>query len=110
MGPGLSSASSIETGVEAHNTFLKVLSENGWPAFLIYLIFQFGPYFFVKQGRLLSKKDKEFFAVCLSILFGIHVEGLVVSAHHWRHVYWILALLYFCIFRLRIKNNGDRCS
>lgn len=91
IGPGQS-----ETVLQyaTHNTYLRVLLENGWIAFTCFVALIVISLFsaFRRIRTTLDVNDKEFETVTIASLIGILVNGFVIDTLHWRHFWWLLGL------------------
>ena len=79
----------------AHNTYLRLLGEQGLLGFSAYLLFFVAVLF--DRGRILIKKvERGFFeyAVIYGCFLGILTESFFIDTLHWRHLWILLGLLF----------------
>ncbi len=74
------------SGFSAHNTYLRVLYEQGFVGIALYLTFII---FAIRQAFKKRASQSIYNNVLTAALVGILVQGLFVDTLHWRH-FWIL--------------------
>lgn len=77
-------------GYATHNSFLRVLSENGIIGFIGYTAFLIATLY--RSTRLVMATKNPFFIVILASAVGLVLNGLVVDTLHWRHFWFIFAI------------------
>lgn len=73
---------------EAHNTYLRLLFENGIFGFILFLFLIAGVFY--KNREQFLRPDT---AILLCSLLGILTHSLVIDTLHWRHLWLIVGLL-----------------
>lgn len=77
-----------DNGFSAHNTYLRVLFEQG-----IIGITLLGLFLFWSLRSAWRGKDRHWAVLILAIMVGVMVQSLFVDTLHWRHFWLILALI-----------------
>ncbi len=93
LGPG---QSEVAFGYATHSMYLRVLSENGIPGFvLLYAVVLAG------AGRALwaaftcrEPATADLYAFAAACMAGILVNGFVIDTIHWRHFWFVIALTW----------------
>lgn len=105
IGPG---QSEIVLQYSTHNTYLRVLLENGWAAFAFFLALLVTCS--VVGIRILKLApddvDKSLKAVIFSALVGTLVNSCVIDTLHWRHFWMLIGL----ISGFNVSNNLRECT
>ncbi len=78
-----------ENGFAAHNTYLRVLYEQGIVGIILYIAVLF---FIFRLLRMRKRKDMLYTTLLASLLVGILVQNMFVDTLHWRH-FWVLLSL-----------------
>lgn len=87
-------------GYATHNSYLKILSENGIIGFIGYIGFVFATLY--RCSRLMVLTKNPFFIVIFASAIGMVFNGLVVDTIHWRHFWFVFALPW--AFRIPINK------
>lgn len=87
-------------GYATHNSYLKILSENGIIGFIGYIGFVFATLY--RCSRLMVLTKNPFFIVIFASAIGMVFNGLVVDTIHWRHFWFVFALPW--AFKIPIKK------
>lgn len=88
-GPGLSE---IVLDYATHNTYLRVVGEIGWLGLFSWLL-AIGMSILWALYRALKRKSV-WHEVYFAALLGIAVESLVIDTLHWRHLWFLLGLIW----------------
>lgn len=105
IGPG---HSEIILGFATHNTYLRVLLENGWFSFLVFIsliIFLLWKCF--EYSLIFSSQKAIIFMVLFASLSGILVNGLFIDTLHWRHFWVLLGMIVGLIY---FSKNHEKSS
>ena len=78
--------------VDTHNTYLRLLVENGILGGIGFGLLVLGVLLRALGGTLARTAVSGVHAVCFAALAGILVESLVIDTLHWRHLFLFLAL------------------
>lgn len=87
-------------GYATHNSYLKILSENGIIGFIGYIGFVLATLY--RCFRLMVLTKNPFFIVIFASAIGMVFNGLVVDTIHWRHFWFVFALPW--AFKIPIKK------
>lgn len=90
IGPGNWTQGRFET--DTHNSYLRVLAENGVLGLLGFLLFTLGSTLRAFAGLRLPDPFGSWCAVALAVLAGTLVESLVIDTIHWRHFFLFLGI------------------
>ena len=77
-------------GYATHNSFLRVLSENGIIGIIGYVGFLLATLYRCLKVVMLTKNP--FYIIILASIVGLIFNGLVVDTLHWRHFWFIFAI------------------
>ncbi len=77
---------------DVHNTYLKVLVENGIVGLFAYLAMVATSLFYGLAGVLRRGRFAVLQAAFVAVIVGIMVENLVIDTLHWRHLFLFLGL------------------
>lgn len=81
----------LEYNMGPHNQFVSVLIENGWMAFLAFVLFFLITIFRSFRLALRDWPLGWFFAVVTACLVGLLANSLLIDSLHWRHLWLLLA-------------------
>lgn len=88
-------------GYATHNSYLRVLSENGIIGFIGYTGFLLATLY--RCFRIVLATKNPFFIVILASAIGLLFNGIVVDTLHWRHFWFIFAIPW--AFKLPDKGS-----
>jgi O-antigen ligase len=96
--------------VDPHNIYLKILVERGWLGFASFFGI-IGYCFFVGLHAIKRNPMRAQYSIALlSALTGIMVNGLFISAIHWRHLYIVIGLILAEYVLAKIKQRNEFVS
>ncbi|MGV6817449.1 MAG: O-antigen ligase family protein [Thiotrichales bacterium] len=103
LGPG---EEVLEFGIEPHNVYLYILTENGWLGFLGFTGFIFSTIILGIKRLRMGEPVSDEFLIAFVVVVSTAVQSLLIDTIHWRHFFFLQGVVWgIALYELRLRNS-----
>ncbi len=81
-------------GEDAHNTFLNSFASAGWAGGIFYILLFLTNCILALRTIFTRSPYQPYAIIVFSCYFMISLQGLQIDNEHWRHVYWMMGMIW----------------
>lgn len=102
LGPG---EEVLEFGIEPHNVYLYILTENGWLGLFGFAGFIFSTIFLGIKRLRMGEPVSDEFLIAFVVVVSTTVQSLLIDTIHWRHFFFLQGVVWgIALYELRVRN------